>query len=86
MDRNLLAAALIRALSALPGAEWLEEYRAACVNLGQPVQILVPGQAPRPGTALDVGPNAELIVQTETGIEAIQSGEVSVRGMYGYVP
>ena len=85
VDRNLLAAALIRELSALPGAEWLEEYRAACVNLGRPVQILVPGQAPRPGAALDVGPNAELIVQTETGIEAIQSGEVSVRGLYGYI-
>ena len=86
VDRNALTAALIRALSELPGDEWLSEYRAACVNLGRPVQILAPGQPPRPGTALDVGPEAELIVQTESGVEAVRSGEVSVRGLYGYVP
>ena len=86
VDRNALAAEMIRALSALPGLDWREAYRAACVNLGRPVQILAPGQAPRAGTALDVGPNAELLVQTETGLEAVQSGEVSVRGLYGYAP
>ena len=85
-DRNALAAAMIRELSALPGLDWQEEYRTACVNLGREVQILSPGQPPRTGKALDVGPDAELIIQTETGVEAVQSGEVSVRGMYGYVP
>ena len=86
VDRNALAAAMIRELSALPSLDWREEYRAACVNLGKDVQILAPGQSPRLGKALDVGPEAELIVQTENGIEAVQSGEVSVRGLYGYVP
>ena len=86
VDRNALAAALIRELSALPKLDWREEYRAACVNIGKEIQILAPGQAPRPGTALDVGPNAELLVQTDAGVEAVQSGEVYVRGMYGYVP
>lgn len=86
VDRNALAAAMIRELSALPALDWREEYRAACVNLGKEVQILAPGQPPRTGKALDVGPDAELIVRTETGVEAVQSGEVSVRGMYGYVP
>lgn len=86
VDRNALTAALIRALSALPGEEWRDEYRAACVNLGRPIQILSPGRPPRNGTALDVGPEAELIVRTESGVEAVRSGEVSVRGMYGYVP
>ena len=85
VDRNALAAAMIRALSELPNLDWQGEYRAACVNLSQPVQILAPGKAPRPGIALDVGPEAELIVETENGLESIQSGEVSVRGMYGYV-
>ena len=85
-DRNALAAALIRELSALPDLDWREEYRAACVNLGKEVQILSPGQPLRNGKAIDVGPNAELLVQTETGVEAVQSGEVSVRGLYGYVP
>ena len=86
VDRNALAAAMIRELSALPALDWREEYRSACVNMGREVQILAPGQPPRTGKALDVGPDAELIVQTETGTEAVQSGEVSVRGMYGYVP
>ena len=85
VDRNALAAALIRELAALPGLDWRDEYRAACVNLGKDVQILAPGKAPRIGVALDVGPEAELIIQTETGVEAVRSGEVSVRGLYGYV-
>lgn len=86
VDRNALAATMIRALSALPELEWQAEYRAACVNLGKDVQILAPGQPPRLGHAIDIGPNAELMVQTENGVEAVQSGEVSVRGMYGYIP
>ena len=86
VDRNALVAAMIRALSALPELDWQEEYRSACVNLGKDVQILAPGQPPRLGKALDVGHNGELMVRTETGLEAVQSGEVSVRGLYGYVP
>ena len=85
VDRNALAAALIRELAALPGLDWRAEYRAACVNLGKAVQILAPGKEPRTGVALDVGQEAELIVQTSEGIEHIRSGEVSVRGLYGYV-
>ena len=86
VDRNALAAEMIRQLSRLPELDWRAEYRAACVNLGKEVQILAPGQAPRAGRALDVGPDAELLVQTEAGVEAVQSGEVSVRGLYGYAP
>ena len=86
VNRNELTAAMIRALSALPALDWQTEYRAACVNLGQEVQILAPGQPPRQGQALDVDADAALLVQTEAGIERIQSGEVSVRGLYGYVP
>ena len=86
VDRNALTATLIRELSRLPDLDWREEYRAACVNLGRPVQILAPGRPPRAGTALDVGPDAELLVETEQGVETVQSGEVSVRGFYGYVP
>lgn len=86
VDRNRLTAELIRTLSALPGLDWQAEYRAACVNLGKRVQILAPGQPPRTGTALDVGPEAELIVETERGRETVRSGEVSVRGLYGYIP
>ena len=84
-ERSRLAAEMIRALSRLPELDWREEYRAACVNLGKEIQILAPGQPPRTGVAMDVGPSAELIVRTESGLESVQSGEVSVRGLYGYI-
>lgn len=87
VDRTLLSAELIRALSELPRADWQAEYREACVNLGKPVQILAPGQPPREGIAVDLGPQAELIVRFPDGAEeAVNAGEVSVRGLYGYVP
>ena len=86
VNRNRLAAELIRTLHALPMPDWQAEYRAACVNLGRQVQILAPGQPPRQGLALDVDADAALLVRTEAGVERIQSGEVSVRGLYGYVP
>lgn len=86
VDRCALAAELVRELARLPEPDWQAEYRSACVNLGREVQILAPGQAPRRGLALDVGPEAELLVETESGVEAVRSGEVSVRGLYGYLP
>lgn len=86
VDRTRLTAELIRQLSALPLTDWREEYRAACVNIGRPVQILNPGQPPRAGVAEDVGEQAELLVRLEDGsLEAVNAGEVSVRGLYGYV-
>ena len=85
VDRNALAAAMARELSVLPGLDWRAEYRAACVNLNREVQILAPGRPPRRGKALDVGEDASLLVETEAGPEHVQSGEVSVRGLYGYL-
>ena len=37
------------------------------------------------GTAVDVDENGSLAVQTENGIIHVTSGEVSVRGIYGYI-
>ena len=77
-DRNLLAAALIRELSRLPELDWREDYRARCLNLGKPVQVLRPGQEPIPALALDVGPQAELLVRLADGRQlAVNAGEVS---------
>ena len=87
VDRSLLAAELIRALSDLPLPDWRTEYKSACVNLGRPVQLLRPGRPPLPGWALDVAEDAALLVRLEDGtLEAVNAGEVSVRGLYGYVP
>ena len=81
VDRNRLAAAMLRELSSLPRLDWREEYRGACVNLGRRVRILSPGAADCPeGVAEDVGPDAELLVRTDGGqLIAVAAGEISLR-------
>lgn len=63
----------------------LETYRKDCITLGQKIS-LVRGDEVRHGTALDIGSDGDLIVRFEDGTVApVSSGEVSVRGLYGYV-
>lgn len=63
----------------------LHQYRKDCITIGQEIS-LVRGETIRHGKALDVDENGALIVAFSDGAsEAINSGEVSVRGMYGYV-
>ena len=63
----------------------LKSYRADCVTIGQDIS-LVRGDEIRHGTALDVDENGALVVRFSNGtIQNVNSGEVSVRGMYGYV-
>ncbi len=90
VNRAAVAAAMIVALEKmdriLPDAKaFLPQYRADCVTIGQEVSILR-GEEVRHGLALDVDEQGALLVQFSDGHrEFIQSGEVSVRGMYGYV-
>ena len=63
----------------------LERYRSRCMTLGQDIS-LVRGEEVRHGHALSVDEEGALVVRFPDGhTEAISSGEVSVRGMYGYV-
>lgn len=63
----------------------LERYRADCITLGQEIS-LVRGDTVRHGKAVSVDPEGALVVVFPDGHqEAVNSGEVSVRGMYGYV-
>lgn len=63
----------------------LEAYRKDCMTIGKQI-LLVRGDEKRYGTALDVAADGALVVRFENGpVEAVQSGEVSVRGLYGYV-
>lgn len=89
--REQVAAEMIRALhtmslSLLPEKQRiLDRYRQLCVTLGQQVQVIRSDRVRR-GTALDIDPDGALIVAYDSGeTEAVSSGEVSVRGMYGYV-
>ena len=91
VSREVLAAALVEELDALRGtaldepALWLEEYRSRCVTVGREVQVLAGGTA-RQALALAVDEGYGLQVRYEDGREeTVRAGEVSVRGLYGYV-
>lgn len=63
----------------------LTRYRRDCITIGQEISLLR-GEKVRRGKALDVDENGALVVAFPDGsVEAVNSGEVSVRGMYGYV-
>lgn len=91
VDRNQLAAEMIRSL------QWMDEnlfckkhgimesYRCDCVTLGQQICV-IRGDEVRHGTALDLDEDGGLLVAFDSGtVETVNSGEVSVRGLYGYV-
>ncbi len=66
-------------------ALWLREYEAACVTLGKQVRIVRGGEERR-ALALGIDEAGGLLVRYEDGTEgAVSTGEVSVRGMYGYM-
>ena len=62
-----------------------ERYNRLLVNKDRELQVLEPGHE-FGGTALGINETGELIVRKADGsIEEIYAGEVSVRGIYGYV-
>lgn len=61
-----------------------KEYDKYLVNIGRQVHILDPRE-PFDGVARGISHTGELIVETDDGIKQVSSGEVSVRGIYGYV-
>ena len=64
---------------------YLERFRRDCLTLCRPVRVLYPGGT-REGTAVDITEDFGLTVRWPDGtVEAVTSGEVSVRGLYGYV-
>lgn len=87
IDRAALAAAFLRQLDAATGMPqpWLEDYRSHCITLGQDVQLVQNGLV-RYAHADSMDDSGALLVTLSDGTkERIFSGEVSVRGMYGYV-
>ena len=66
-------------------AEWLERYRADCLTLGRPVRLLRAG-GEEAAVAEAVDESFALVVRRPDGRrETVSSGEVSVRGLLGYV-
>ena len=90
-QRAPLAAALIRQLWVMRQELWthkdaiLADFTQRCMTIGQQIS-LVQGDTVRHGTAIGIEPDGALLVRFPDGTEEpIASGEVSVRGMYGYV-
>lgn len=61
-----------------------EEYSRNLVNQDREVKVLAPGDA-WTGICRGINEKGELLVETEDGVQCVMSGEVSVRGIYGYV-
>ena len=91
VDRAKIAAALIEEMEIISrelisGKENLmRRYRADCVTIGQSISLLR-GETVHHGIALDLDDQGGLVVRFDDGhTEAVNSGEVSIRGMYGYL-
>lgn len=90
VEISLLAAQLILALqkmaeNLLDRDTILKRYRKNCVTLGRQISVISSSDI-RYGTALDIDPEGALIVKLQNGeTVAVNSGEVSVRGLMGYL-
>ena len=87
VDRPLLAANMLRRLyetdqSLLAGkTRFMEQYRQRCVTLGQAVRVM-----DLQGQAIGLDDAGALLIRTENGdLIRVDSGEVSVRGLYDYL-
>lgn len=61
---------------------YLDDYRCRCVTTGKLCRLLPEGSEVE---ALDIDGRYGLVVRRGEKLETIRSGEVSVRGLYGYV-
>ena len=66
-------------------ADIMARYRKECITIGQHISV-VRGDEIRHGQALAVTDEGALLVRYDDGpTQEVNSGEVSIRGMYGYV-
>lgn len=91
VDRAAVAAAMVDSFQEMSEGliknrnDILNCYRSDCVTLGQEVSVLR-ADTVRHGTAIDIDDEGALIVRFEDStVETVNSGEVSVRGLYHYV-
>lgn len=91
IDRAKTAACMVQAFAQMDGtlltdrAGILENYRQKCITIGHEVSVLR-ADSVRHGKAIDIDEEGALIVEfTDGSTEAVNSGEVSVRGLYHYI-
>ncbi len=90
-DRPQVIAAMLSALEQMPKKLLFQkeavmaQYRKDCITVGQDIS-LVTGDDIRHGRAVGIDSEGALLVRFSDGYtEAVSSGEVSIRGMYGYI-
>lgn len=91
IDRDRLLEAVLeefeayykRFLERLDVSLFQEEYEHLLVNRNRKVQVLDPAGAYQ-GVARGINEKGELLVEWGQGLVAVNAGEVSVRGIYGY--
>lgn len=91
-SRSKIAAAMIKHMDKLydnwpdKTEEYLEKYKEKCITLGQEVSVkFTDNDSPKYGKAIDVNSDFTLQIKYKNGEEeAVSSGDVSVRGLYGY--
>ena len=91
IDRNQVIAAMLVALKIMSQdlfeqkAQIMDRYRLDCITVGQDISVIA-GENVRHGTAMSVDDEGALLVRFSDGhMEAVSTGEVSVRGMCGYI-
>ena len=92
LDRAQVAAALLDALYRMDQALLTDRsgimdlYRKDCITLGKEISLVKADGSVRHGTAMDIDEAGGLVVAFSDGTrDTVTSGEVSVRGMYGYI-
>ena len=92
INRNRLSACLIQAFYQMNAdllvkrTELMNNYRKHCITMGKDVSILRSSGNVQHGHAVGIDDAGALPVRfPDENIEAVNSGEVSIRGMYGYV-
>ena len=64
----------------------MNRYRSGCITLNRQISVVTADGTARHGLALDIDGDGALLVRFDDGTENyVNSGEVSIRGMYGYV-
>lgn len=90
--RGRLTAEILNALDEMyqawlgGGGDYLERYRSRCLTVGKQVRLIRADGRVEPAVALAVEEDFSLRVRHEDGHEEnVSTGEVSVRGLWGYV-
>lgn len=92
ISRGRLTAEILNALDRMytawlnGGGDYLRRYRSRCLTVGKQVRLLRADGSVEPAEAVAVAEDFGLVVRHPDGREeVVTSGEVSVRGLWGYV-